>query len=67
MSLQRMQICPSYKRSQVQFVLSLQRDEEYIVIGHFHRMYRYSSGHGTQQREVIHVPCADCSILRPRH
>lgn len=58
-----MQMCPSDERSDMKFVLSLQRDKEHIIVCHFHGVYRHSCVHGTEQSEVVDVPCAYCSIM----
>ena len=58
-----MQMCPSDKRSDMQFVFPLQRDKEYIVICHFHGIYRHSCIHGTEEGEIVDIPCAYCPVL----
>lgn len=63
MALQHMQIRASDERPQMQLVLSLQRDQEHVVVGHLHGLYRHAGGHRAEQGEVIHVPRTDGTVL----
>lgn len=48
MSLQDVEMRPGNKRSDMQFILSLQRYQEYVIISHLHSMDRYTRRDGTE-------------------
>lgn len=58
-----MQMRPRDKCSNMQLIFSLQGYKEYIVICHFHGIYRYSCVHCTEESEVVNVPSAHCPVL----